>query len=507
MPRGTQLSDHRDSDGDHRAALHRHALLSVAEMRAADAAAIAGGESGGNLMERAGAAVAEAALAHWPGRSVLVLCGPGNNGGDGFVAARRLREAGLAVRVALLGMRDRLAGDAAGAAGAWSGEILPLSTALLGEADLVIDALFGAGLDRPLSGLPLSVVGAVAERGLDCLAVDVPSGLAGDSGEILGAAAPARLTVTFCRAKPGHYLLPGREYCGELKIADIGISDAVVERQAPRCWLNGPWAWIGQFSWPRPSDHKYRRGHVAILGGGGMTGAGRLAARAARRAGAGLMTVLAPAQALALYAGDQPGLLTAPVEEFEKFLADPRVSALLLGPGNGLTPATLERVLQALASAKPCLLDADALSVFADNPAELFAAIRGPVLMTPHEGEFSRLFPGITGSKLQRARGAAEKAGACLLLKGSDTLIASPDGHALINANAPASLASAGAGDVLAGIAAAFLGQAMDPFEAAGAAAWLHGEAAASFGPGLIAEDIVESLPLALRTLAGGSWA
>jgi hydroxyethylthiazole kinase-like uncharacterized protein yjeF len=471
-------------------------------MRAADAAAIAGGIPGRRLMERAGIAVASEAAKRWPGRGMLVLAGPGNNGGDGFVAARRLREAGFRVRLALLGERSALRGDAALAAQDWAGPVLPLSGGLLNQSDLVIDALFGAGLDRPLAGVARDVVAAIASRGLDSLAVDVPSGVAGDSGEIQGLAAPALATVTFCRAKPGHYLLPGRSYCGDLSVADIGIPDRVVMERNSRCWVNGPWAWMGQFHWPQAADHKYRRGHVAILGGARMTGAGRLAARAARRAGAGLVSVLAEEQALALYAADQPGLLTAPIAEFVNYAGDPRISCLLLGPGNGLGEQTRKHVLTALASAKPCLLDADALSVFADAPSALFSAIAGPVLLTPHDGEFARLFAGLKGHKLARARAAAKLSGATVLLKGADTVIASPDGQALINANAPATLATAGAGDTLSGIAAALLGQGMDPLLAGGAAAWLHGAAAAKFGPGLIAEDLAEMLPQVLRDLA-----
>ncbi len=470
-------------------------------MRAADAAAIASGIAGRSLMERAGIAVASEAARRWPGRGMLVLAGPGNNGGDGFVAARRLREAGFRVRLALLGERSSLKGDAALAAADWTGPVLPLSGDLLNDSDLVIDALFGAGLDRPLSGRALDVVAAVASQGLDSLAVDVPSGMAGDSGEILGLAAPARSTVTFCRAKPGHYLLPGRSYCGELSVADIGIPDAVVAERNPRCWLNGPWAWLNQFHWPEAADHKYRRGHVAILGGARMSGAGRLAARAARRTGAGLVTVLAEEQALALYAADQPGLLTAPLGEFAKYAGDRHVTCLLLGPGNGASEQTRKHVLTALASAKPCLLDADALSAFANEPSQLFSAIAGPVLLTPHDAEFARLFPGLTGHKLARARAAAKLSGATVLLKGADTVIASPDGRALINANAPATLATAGAGDTLSGIAAALLGQGLDPLFAGAAAAWLHGAAAAKFGPGLIAEDLAEMLPAVLRDL------
>ncbi|HEY8013976.1 MAG TPA: NAD(P)H-hydrate epimerase, partial [Dongiaceae bacterium] len=357
----------------------RHALLSAAEMRAADAAAIAGGTPGIELMENAGEAVAEAALRRWPGRPALVLCGPGNNGGDGFVAARHLSQAGVPVRLALLGERGRLAGDAALAAERWPGEVEALSPDLPGGRALVIDALFGAGLTRPLSGVALAAVETIAARGLDCLAVDLPSGLDGDSGEVLGAAAPARMTVTFCRAKPGHYLLPGRLLCGELVTADIGISDAVVESIDARRWLNGPWLWRDRIAWPTPAGHKYSRGHVLILGGGKMTGAGRLAARATRRAGAGMATLLAPAPALPIYAADQPGLLTAPIGELEAYLADRRISAVLIGPGAGRGAATRRHVLQVLKTGKPTVLDADALTVFADSPRELMDAIQGPV--------------------------------------------------------------------------------------------------------------------------------
>lgn len=481
----------------------RHQLLSVAEMRAADAAAIARGIPGIELMERAGAAVAEVALTRWPGRGALVLCGPGNNGGDGFVAARRLQEAGVRVRLALLGEHGRLGGDVALAAARWTGEVAALSPDLLGGRELVVDALFGAGLARPLEGVTRATVEAIAGQGLDCLAVDLPSGLDGDSGEVLGAAPPAQATVTFCRAKPGHYLLPGRLLCGELTVADIGIPDPVVAGLGIRRWLNGPWLWRDHIAWPSPAGHKYSRGHVLILGGGQMTGAGRLAARAARRAGAGMATLLAPIPSLPIYAGDQPGLITAPIGELGRYLADQRISAVLIGPGAGRGAATRRHVLEVLQAGKPTVLDADALTVFAGDPETLFAAIRGPVLMTPHDGEFARLFK-LGGAKLSRAEQAAKAAGATVLLKGYDTVIAAPDGRVAINANAPATLATAGAGDVLAGIALALLGQGLGAFEAGAGAAWLHGASAARHGAGLIAEDLPEGLPAVLRELQPG---
>jgi len=490
--------------GEGAAAAHRQALLSVAEMRAADKAAIEAGIPGIDLMERAGAAVAEAALRRWPGRGALVLCGPGNNGGDGFVAARHLSAAGVDVRLALLGDRDGLTGEAAEAARRWPGAVAALAPEMLGGPELVVDALFGAGLSRPLEGLARAAVEAIGARRLDCLAVDVPSGLDGDSGRILGAAPPCKLTVTFCRAKPGHYLLPGRALCGEVVVADIGIPEDVVERIGPQCWLNGPGLWQDAIAWPGPSDHKYSRGHVLILGGGRMTGAGRLAARAARRAGAGMVTLLAPESALPLYAGDQPGLITLPLGELEGYLADARLSAVLIGPGAGRGEGTRRHVLQVLGAGRPAVLDADALTVFADAPQELFDAVAGPALITPHEGEFGRLFA-TEGHKLARARAAARAAGVAVLLKGYDTVVAAPDGRATVNANAPAALATAGAGDVLAGIALALVGQGMAPFEAGAAAAWLHGAAAAGRGPGLIAEDLPERLPSVLQELFAGA--
>jgi NAD(P)H-hydrate epimerase len=403
------------------------------------------------------------------------------------------------VRRALLGERGRLAGDAALAAARWQGEVEALSPDLPAGRVLVIDALFDAGLARPLAGVALTTVEAIAAQGLDCLAVDLPGGLDG-SGEVLGAAAPARMTVTFCRGKPGHYLLPGRTLCGELIVADIGISDAVVEGIGAGRWLNGPWLWRDRIAWPSPAGHKYSRGHVLILGGGKMTGAGRLAARATRRAGAGMATLLAPAPALPIYAADQPGLLTAPIGELEAYLADRRISAVLIGPGAGRGAATRRHVLQVLKTGKPTVLDADALTVFAEAPGELMDAIQGPVLLTPHEGEFARLFS-VEGPKLARTQAAANTAGATVLLKGYDTVVADPGGRVAINANAPATLATAGAGDVLSGIALALLGQGMAPFEAAAAAAWLHGAAAARHGIGLLAEDLPDGLPGVLREL------
>src|SRR5882724_5642490 len=483
---------------------HDAAILTVAEMARADALATAGGVPGLTLMEAAGEAVAREVRRRWPRGPVAVLCGPGNNGGDGFVAARLLQEAGWPVRLALLGERPALRGDAAAAAARWPGQAAALSPAILDGAALAIDALFGAGLARPLEGAARAVVEALNARRLPCLAVDLPSGVQGDSGQVLGAAPQA--TATVFRRKPAHLLLPGRGLAGEVVVADIGIPASVLDEIRPTLVENTPALWGPRFPWPRPEDHKYRRGHLLIAGGEVMTGAARLAARAARRIGAGLVTLACTRASHPIYAADSPGLVTAIVDDaaaFAALLSDTRRNALLIGPGHGVTPETRRRTLAALAAGKACVIDADALTVFADRPPDLFDAVRVPSLLTPHEGEFARLFPDLANlpDKLERARQAAARAKMTVLLKGTDTVIAAPDGRAAINSNAPPTLATGGSGDVLAGMAAGLMAQGLPPFEAAAAAAWLHGDAAAAFGPGLIAEDIPEQLPTSLARL------
>jgi NAD(P)H-hydrate epimerase len=484
-------------------------LLSVEEMSRADKAAIAGGVPGLDLMEAAGAAVAGEIRERFSKRPVAVLCGPGNNGGDGFVAARLLDEAGWPVRVSLLGSVDDLGGDAAAAAGRWDGEVETLG--LPGECRLVVDALFGAGLSRPLEGAARTAIEGVNERvqagAIECVAIDMPSGVHGDTGEILGAAPKACLTVTFFRPKPGHLLFPGRLRTGDLVVADIGIPDAVLADIRPMTHANSPDLWLHRYPWPQAAGNKFDRGHAVIAGGAEMTGAARLAAFAARRIGAGLVTLAVPAAAFPIYAAGAPGVIVKPLaaetagdEEFQAYLSDPRRNASLVGPGLGLDSVARGRVLTALKSGKTTILDADALSVFEDDPQILFSAITGPCLLTPHEGEFRRLFSG-TGDKLSRARDAARRSGAVVLLKGPDTVIAAPGGRAVINSGAPPELATAGSGDVLAGFVLGLIAQGMDVFDAACAAAWLHGRAAAAFGPGLIAEDLPDMVLDQVRRL------
>lgn len=484
------------------------ALISVAEMYLADAYAVDHGVAGLTLMENAGRALAEEIVKRWTSCRVVVLCGPGNNGGDGFVAARYLAAAGFAVRVALLGRREALTGDAAAMVGRWAGAVEPLTPAALDDADLIVDGLFGAGLARPVAGAAADTLAAAMARGKPVVAIDVPSGVHGDTGEVMGVAAQAALTVTFFRRKPGHVLYPGRDLAGTVVTRDIGIPAVALDSIRPKTFANAPALW--RAAWPRleAESHKYRRGHAVVASGPAhRTGAARLAAYAALRVGAGLVTIACPNDALGVVAAQVTAVMCEPAEGdagFTAAIADPRRNAVLLGPGNGVTAATRTNVLTALAAGKAVCLDADALSVFAERPDELFAAIKGPCVLTPHEGEFARVFgaAAAAGGKLGRARAAAERANAVVLLKGPDTVIAAPDGRAIINENAPATLATAGSGDVLAGLIVGLLAQGMAPFEAAAAAAWLHGAAARAFGPGLIAEDLADALPAALRHLS-----
>jgi NAD(P)H-hydrate epimerase len=476
-----------------------HEILTVAEMAAADACAVAQGVPSLILMENAGRAVADAIVARFPRGRVAVLCGPGNNGGDGFVVARLLSERGYDVRVAHDGGHKD---DAAAMAAKWNGQSIPLSPAALAGALFAVDALFGAGLNRPLEGAARDVVRVLG--GLPVVAIDVPSGLSGDTGRPLGdAVVQAALTVTFFRKKPGHLLLPGRVLCGETIVADIGIPP---EAARSNLFENTPGLW--RYPWPKLDAHKYARGHCVVVSGPAhATGAARLAARGALRIGAGLVSVASPPDAVAAHAAHLTAIMIKPfagAAGLAGLLADRRLNAVVLGPGLGLGGETREMVGAVLASGAATVLDADALTSFRDDPDALFARLHERCVLTPHAGEFERLFPGLlddSTSKLEAARAAAAQSGAVVLLKGPDTVVAAPDGKAAINANAPPALATAGAGDVLAGFIGGLMAQGLAALDAACAGAWLHGDAAARFGPGLIAEDLPEILPESLAGL------
>lgn len=484
------------------------AILTVGEMARADQAAARAGTPTLDLMEAAGTAVAKLAQTRWARRPVAVLCGPGNNGGDGFVVARLLAAAGWPVRLALFGEEHALKGDAAVNARRWRtiGDIEAGTGSILADKPSVIDALFGAGLDRALEGAARDAVDRINAENLACIAVDVPSGVNGDTGEIMGAAPVCAVTVTFFRPKPAHFLYPAKAHCGDVTVADIGIPATVLAEIAPRTARNTPALW----ALPRPSwrDHKYARGSVIVVGGGEMTGAARLAGRAARRIGAGMLTFAVPPAAADIYAIAEAGALIqriAAPADMDRVLGDSRHKGVLIGPGLGRGPEACAAVLRVLASDKAVVLDADALSSFAGVPEPLFAAIKAraaPVVITPHTGEFSRLFGDPAGQgKLKLARTAAQASGAFVVLKGPDTVIAAPDGRAALSDNAPPWLASGGTGDVLAGMVAGLLVQGMGGFEAACAGVWLHGAAGVACGRGLIAEDLPEALPNILKSL------
>jgi hydroxyethylthiazole kinase-like uncharacterized protein yjeF len=492
-----------------------HELLTAAEMGKADRLAIAGGVPGMTLMEAAGRAVADAAMSLAPEGPVLVVAGPGNNGGDGLVAARRLAAAGREVTVHLHGDPARLRGDAATARFRWAGPCVAAALPLP-PAALVIDALFGAGLDREVAGPAAALVAAMNAARAPVLAVDLPSGLHADTGRVLGAAVEAAATVTFFRKKPGHLIYPGRALCGRLILAEIGIPATLLAELGPRAFENGPALWRHALRPPTPEDHKFRRGHALVVSGPmSRTGAARLAAGAALRAGAGLVTLASPASALAVNAAHLTAVMLARVDtadELAERLADPRLTAVALGPGLGAGAGERALVQAALAAPPAAVLDADALSVWAGAPGDLFAFIAArtaPVILTPHDGEFARLFPDLTDApKPARARAAAARSGATVVIKGADTTIAAPDGRLAINSNASPWLATAGSGDVLAGIAAGLLAQGLPGFEAAAAAVWLHGAAGAEAGPGLTAEDLSAALRPVLRRLWGTEpWA
>ena len=309
--------------------------------------------------------------------------------------------------------------------------------------------------------------------------------------------------MTFCRRKPGHLLLPGRVICGEQVVIDIGIPDSVIAELSSQQAHNDPILWQTHFPWPQLEQHKYSRGHAVIAGGPEMTGAARMAAQSAQRIGVGLVSLVCGPESASIYRMALPSAIIRMARDTLTFvdqIETPKVTAWLIGPGVGITVQTRERVLAGLRTAKPAVLDADAISIFEDNPELLFESIVGPCLLTPHEGEFAKLFR-FAGNKLSRAREAAQLSGSVILLKGADTVIAHPDGRVVINSNAPASLATAGSGDVLAGLALGLIAQGMEPFDAACAAAWLHGAAAEQFGPGLIAEDLIDQMPTVLRGL------
>jgi len=489
-------------------------VLTTAEMERADRLTITAGTPGFALMLSAGQAVAEAAMDLVEEGPIVVVAGPGNNGGDGFVAAAELAAQGREVSVILMCERDALKGDAASAARGWKYPVLPFTPQAIGKPALIIDALFGAGLSRTVDGEARELIEAINASGAPVLAVDLPSGVNGTSGAVMGVAVRATETVTFFRKKPAHLLLPGRIKCGRVRLVDIGIDARVLDEIRPQTFENTPQFWRKAFPVPQTDGHKYARGHVvAVSGDLAATGAARMAARAALRAGAGLVTLASPQDALAVNAAALTAVMVRPVDTavaFGELLGDKRLNSCVIGPGAGVGEQTRDFVHTALSARRSVVLDADALTSFAAAPERLFESIKAlndlQVVLTPHEGEFPRLFSDISNkhpyrSKLERVRDAAERSGAVVLLKGPDTTVVTPGGRATIACNAPPWLATAGSGDVLSGIIAGLLAQGVPAFEAASIGVWMHGEAAREAGPGLIAEDLPEVMPAVTRRI------
>ncbi len=484
----------------------RDLLLSAAVMRSAEQAAMQAGISGWQMMERAGHSSAAIIQQYFDRKPVTVLCGPGNNGGDGWVIAESLRAAGWPVTVLSMVEKSSLSGDAATAAGQYHGEVWPLSVARLAEEGLFVDALFGTGLTRPLEDGAHEVIAALAARGAQVVAIDIPSGIHSDNGAVMGVAAQADMTITFGAKKIGHAMLPGRGYCGSVMVADIGIGAHIMAQRGETPLENSAALWTSELPHAVPSTHKYTRGAALVRGGEAhSTGASRLAAMAALRVGAGAVTIACTPDTLPIYAASCTAVMTKPydtVDAFQRAFEDGKLRAALIGPGNGVNDATREAVFAALSVGKALVLDADALSVFSGKEAELFQTISSTVIMTPHQGEFERMFSAVEGTdKVSRTQGAAKASRSIVIHKGADTVIAAPDGRVVINTHAPATLATAGSGDVLAGLITGLLAQGMEPFAAACAAVWMHGEAATLFGEGLIAEDLPEMIPGVLQRL------
>lgn len=500
----------------------KHAVLTVGQMERADhlaAQALAGGSFA--LMRAAGSAVAEALRQAFPRACGFdVLCGPGNNGGDGYAAARCLAEQGLPVAVWRLSPPK--SADAVRAAAECSCRIHALEAFEPDAGRVAVDALFGAGLSRPLEERALTARDGIEAAGMTVAAVDLPSGIAGDSGTLLGQSFKAALTVTFVRKKPAHLLYPGRARCGRIVVADIGVPEGIVAAIGPKLFENGPGLWRETLPWPEDKTHKYKRGHLGVCSGGPhATGAARLAAQAGARIGAGAVTVLSPAGALAANAAHLTAIMLREVEaadDLEALIDKARLHALVLGPGFGDLDKARRFALAALchrragndgAETVPLVLDADGITAFREEPDALFQAAGGGaprLVLTPHEGEFQRLFPDLAAdprlSRIAQATEAAARSGAVIVLKGPDTVIAEPSGRAAVNGNATPFLATAGSGDVLSGLCGGLLAQGMPVFEAACAAVWIHAEAGRRFGPGLTADDLPDALLPVVRDLA-----
>lgn len=479
-------------------------VLTAPEMKRAERAAMAQGQTGLSLIEAAGQAAARHIMRHYESAPVLVLCGPGNNGADGFVVARILKNAGWPVRVACLAKKAALKGDSAAAARQWAGEPEMLNSNLSPkEARLVVDAVFGTGFKGALDPEIVTLFDKIRAKKIPVVAIDLPSGVTAE-GAVAEGVLKAEYTVTFCRRKIAHMLHPARALCGKVSTAQIGIADAVIAEAGAQAFENNPALWLAAYPLPAAGSHKFTRGHAVVFGGARRTGAACLAAAAAQRIGAGLVSLTCQPAERVIYSSYRASLMVdvwQDLEEFKALLRDARKTAAVIGPGGGDNLRPFAEA--ALSLIKSCVLDGDVFTAYKDAPGELFKLLSPAHVLTPHEGEFVRLFGHLEGSKLDRARAAARIANAVIVYKGADTVIAAPDGTAVIHINSPSTLATAGAGDVLAGMIAGLAAQGMNPFFAACAAVWLHGKAAKNHGLGLVAEDIINQISHTLNELYG----
>lgn len=473
-------------------------IITPRHMWTAEKKVIEAGTDSFDLMERAGLAAAEFVHQNWPLGRIQILCGPGGNGGDGFIAAANLVERWRDVQVFCSVPVEALKGDAAKAAALWKEPILPLEAAIEHTTDITVDALYGTGFSRPLEGAALELAG----RGGIVASIDVPSGIDGLRAVALGACFNATATITFAALKPAHVLQPSAGACGRVAVADIGVP---IESS----WIeNHPSVWLDQMPNPGAAGHKHSRGHLKVLSGGlASTGAARLSARAGLRIGAGLVTVLSPPSALIVNASQLTAVMVNSVADVDSFRAEIETAqGAVIGPGAGVTPETREKVLAALESDAAIVLDADALTVFEDDPSALFAKLRKTDVLTPHIGEFRRLFGDLldeSESKIDTVIEAAKQAGCIVLLKGPDTVISDAEGKVVVNNHAASWLATAGSGDVLAGFIAGLICQGMEPLLATAMATWVHGEASRRVGAGLISEDLEMQVPNILSALHG----
>lgn len=483
-----------------------HAILTCEEVRAAEQRAVEVGISLWALMQKAGQACADVLHAEFPNGRVIVLAGPGNNGGDAFVAAQRLRDLGRNVWLYDLAPNGQRTSEGEQAVALSTGPRQPLEDMRVHADDIVLDGLFGAGLSRDLAGEAAFAVEQINASGAKVVAIDVPSGISGNTGAITGPAIRADVTVTFCAMKPAHVLQPAASLCGDVIPAEIGFGKFVEEVSHSRLHENAPALWANELRWPTPTSHKHQRGRLAVVTGGlANTGAARLAAQAGLRSGAGLVTLLCPPSALMIVASSVTAVMSNSFATTEDLVTHTtRTTAIVIGPAAGVTDATRANVEALARAGRSLVLDADALTVFANQADHLRNILMAPAILTPHTGEFERLFPNLlatAANRIEAVRTAAAQINAVILLKGADTVIAAPDGRAIVNTHATPFLATAGTGDVLAGLAGGLLAQGLPPFEAAAAAAWLHGDAGLRAEPGLTAEDLDATLHAAIRDL------